>query len=415
MATPIDILLFDQAIAKMYEEGNNVWLKQHETKAHKASPISISKDEIIDTSSLVFQDRVAGFISDAMPGSFGKKIQDEYFLKYLGRSRASVSDRLLFIADRALGALSFAPPTQRSEYIDETVSLKEMYEISKNLEKGIVTNASIDNFAVAAHSAAGGARAKAVVGINLETKDILMGHNHGALPEGFIRSIVKYDDDEKAKKSVYSKLEYIYSVIAKKSGLNMTRCELISTEDGRSHFVTERFDNINGERHHVHSLAGLLHVDFNYPMQTDYEDMFRVALALGATGSINQLFKQMIFNYMLVNQDDHSRNFSFMMSPAGIWSATPAYDLTYANGEKQTSEHQLSFRGKPLSSIHINDIFQSASNFNINNDEIIKFISQLSALRESELPMMMKEYDLPQTKYASVMSSVSVRTFGGAL
>lgn len=117
-------------------------------------------------------------------------------------------------------------------------------------------------------------------------------------------------------------------------------------------------------------------------MQTDYEDMFCVALALGATSSINQLFKQMIFNYMLVNQDDHSRNFSCMMSPSRVWSATPAYDLTYTNGEKQTSEHQLSFRGKPLSGVHINDIFQSASNFNINNDEIIKFISQLSALRE---------------------------------
>lgn len=157
-----------------------------------------------------------------------------------------MSDRLLFIADRALGALSFAPLVQRSEYIDETVSLKEIYEISKNLEKGIVANASIDNFAVAVHSAAGGARAEAVVGINLETKDILMGHNHGELPEGFIRSIVKYDDDEKAKKSIYSKLEYIYSVIAKKAGITMTRCELISTEDGRSHFVTERFDNIKG-------------------------------------------------------------------------------------------------------------------------------------------------------------------------
>ncbi|HQS67746.1 MAG TPA: HipA domain-containing protein [Sulfuricurvum sp.] len=415
MTSPIDILLFDQDVAKMYEDGNNVWLKQYETKAHKASPISIPKDEIIDTSSLVFQDRVAGFISDAMPGVFGKKIQDEYFLKYLGRSRASVSDRLLFIADRALGALSFAPPTQRSKDIDETVSLKEMYEISKNLENGIITNASVDNFTVAAHSAAGGARAKAVVGINLDTKDILMGHNHGSLPEGFMRAIVKYDDDEKAKKSVYSKLEYIYSVIAKKSGINMTRCELVDTEDGRSHFVTERFDNIQGDRMHVHSLAGLLHVDFSYPMQTDYEDMFRVALQLGATASINQLFKQMIFNYMLVNQDDHSRNFSFMMNPAGQWSATPAYDLTYSNGEKQTSEHQLSFRGKALSAVHINDIFESASNFNINNDELIKFISQLSALRESELPAMIKEHDLPKSKYDQVMNSVSVRTFGGVL
>lgn len=415
MASPIDISLFNQPIAKMYEEGNNVWLKQFKFKAHEASPISITKDEIIDTSTLIFQDRVAGFISDAMPGSYGKKIQDEYFSKHLGRVTSSVSDRLLFIGDRSLGALSFSPPTERNENLSDIISLKKMYEISKDLEHGNITNASIENFAVASHSAAGGARAKAVVGINLETKDILIGHNHGDLPNGFIRAIVKYDDDEKAKKSVYSKLEYIYSVIAKKSGISMTRCELLDTEDRRTHFVTERFDNIRGERHHIHSLAGLLHVDFTYPMQTDYEDMFRVALQLGATSSVKQLFKQMIFNYMMVNQDDHSRNFSFLQNHQGIWSTTPAYDLTYSNGEKQTAEHQLSFRGKALSGVHINDIFESAKTFNIDQLEIIDYIVQLSAMREHDLPAMMKEHGIPTNKYDQVMSKTSTRSFGGAL
>ncbi|CAI6150624.1 MAG: hypothetical protein SPLUMA2_SPLUMAMAG2_01791 [uncultured Sulfurimonas sp.] len=37
------------------------------------------------------------------------------------------------------------------------------------------------------------------------------------------------------------------------------------------------------------------------------------------TTSLKQLFLQMLFNYLFVNQDDHARNFSFMCSDDYKW------------------------------------------------------------------------------------------------
>lgn len=41
-----------------------------------------------------------------------------------------------------------------------------------------------------------------------------------------------------------------------------------------------------------------------------------------------ELFRRMVFNVMAANIDDHSKNFSFMLSPTNGWHITPAYDLT---------------------------------------------------------------------------------------
>ncbi|MDX4060453.1 HipA domain-containing protein [Aliarcobacter skirrowii] len=86
----------------------------------------------------------------------------------------------------------------------------------------------------------------------------------------------------------------------------------------------------SGKRYHVHSFAGLLHLDYNIPRTVGYEDLLRTAVKLGALGSLKQLFLQMLFNYMFINQDDHSRNFSFMCDVDFKYKVTPAYDLTFA-------------------------------------------------------------------------------------
>jgi len=54
----------------------------------------------------------------------------------------------------------------------------------------------------------------------------------------------------------------------------------------------------------------------------------------------------MVFNIIARNQDDHAKNFSFIMDKQGSWSISPAYDITYVNGKGYTKEHQLSLKGQ---------------------------------------------------------------------
>jgi hypothetical protein len=43
-----------------------------------------------------------------------------------------------------------------------------------------------------------------------------------------------------------------------------------------------------------------------------------------------QVLLRMAFNILARNQDDHTRNFAFLMDPTGRWRLAPAYDLAYA-------------------------------------------------------------------------------------
>jgi serine/threonine-protein kinase HipA len=56
----------------------------------------------------------------------------------------------------------------------------------------------------------------------------------------------------------------------------------------------------------------------------------------------------MIFNVLGRNQDDHTKNITFLMSEEGKWSLSPGYDITFAYNPTGawTSEHQMTINGK---------------------------------------------------------------------
>jgi serine/threonine-protein kinase HipA len=111
--------------------------------------------------------------------------------------------------------------------------------------------------------------------------------------------------------------------------------------------MVRRFDLVGEQRLHLHSLGGLDHADFNTPGSYSYEQYLRVILELGLPpAAINDAFRRMCFNIAAVNQDDHVKNFAFLMSPEGRWDLAPAFDLTFAKGAGFTRLHQLSVGGK---------------------------------------------------------------------
>lgn len=61
-----------------------------------------------------------------------------------------------------------------------------------------------------------------------------------------------------------------------------------------------------------------------------------------------EMFRRMVFNVVVRNQDDHTKNISFLMDRGGGWRLSPAYDIGYAyNPDGQwTSAHQMPINGK---------------------------------------------------------------------
>jgi serine/threonine-protein kinase HipA len=413
----VGLYLFNTHIADIYQVNDRVYLRQFNSAAFKASPISIAKDIAdIETTSLVFQERVAGFVSDSLPGSFGNEILDKFYELNNSGKKPTIVEKLLFIGNRGLGALEFRPAQEFDETIEKILALKDMYEELNRLKRGDIFKSIHSAFLVSAHSFVGGARSKAVAAINLDTNEVYLGDRSKEPPSGFIPAIIKYDDtaDGDENKSTYSKLEYIYYLLAKESGINMMESYLLESNH-KYHFVTKRFDIDKGNKLHVHSLAGLLHVDYNIPRTLSYEELLRVAVKLGAAQSLTQLFLQMLFNYMFVNQDDHARNFSFMCGSDYKWSATPAYDITFAKGVKQTQEHQLILYGKALSQITLQDLVNLATEFSIELEFVSESITKMKMLRDIKLPKLMQKYQVSKQKQKQVLEAVILRNFQGEL
>ena len=99
----------------------------------------------------------------------------------------------------------------------------------------------------------------------------------------------------------------------------------------------------------MQTLCGIAHFDFNRAGAYSYEQAFRIAREIGLPHADQvELFRRAIFNIVARNQDDHTKNISFLMDRSGTWRLAPAYDVTYSYNPTGdwTSRHQMSLAGK---------------------------------------------------------------------
>lgn len=301
-----------------------------------------------------------GLLADSLPDRWGNTLI-KIWLQQQGRPENDLDpvERLLYQSTRAMGALEFEPALPEAPTTGpESLSVEDLASVASQVlkAKGELTASLKGKHAdalaaiIRVGTSAGGNRAKAVIAWNRETDEVRSGQ--AALSKGFEPWILKFDgvgDHANMQPSSYGRIEYAYHLMALSAGVDMSECRLWEA-DGRAHFMTRRFDRTpEGEKVHMLSLGALAHLDHNDAGLHRYEDLFDVALRLDlGYEAAAQLFRRMAFNILARNQDDHTRNFAFLMDPSGIWRLAPAYDLAYAyNPDGQwTSRHQLSLGGK---------------------------------------------------------------------
>lgn len=105
----------------------------------------------------------------------------------------------------------------------------------------------------------------------------------------------------------------------------------------------ERFDRTPAGRVHYVSAAGLLNVNFREPV-FDYFDLMRLTCRLTQSqAEMEELFRRTVLSYFLRNEDDHGKNFGFLLHDDGRWELSPSFDITYA--PEPYGEHATSFGG----------------------------------------------------------------------
>ena len=291
-----------------------------------------------------------GVLADSLPDTFGNLIIKKYF-EERGELEKSMSpvQRLLYVGNRAMGALEYAPHLQRkSQEEEQALEIKSLVESARRLIEGEAGEAIHEIMRVG--GSAGGARPKALILWDREKNKVRSGFAKHRVGEE--HWLIKFDGvnsaserDNKAKP--FNRIEYTYALLAKQLELDME--EVSYLEDGDLfHFMTKRFDRTEVAKHHMHSLAGMTHVDYNLPGAYSYEAWFRLIqeLHLGYP-SMEQAYRRMIFNVVGRNQDDHVKNISFLMKDKSSgWELSPAYDLTYSYGVGYTRQHQMTIAGR---------------------------------------------------------------------
>jgi serine/threonine-protein kinase HipA len=73
----------------------------------------------------------------------------------------------------------------------------------------------------------------------------------------------------------------------------------------------------------------------------------------GDQREVVKAFERCIFNVIMHNRDDHSRNFAFRMNEQGLWKLSPAFDLTYSFGPGGEHSTSVAGHGKSITRRHL--------------------------------------------------------------
>lgn len=315
-----------------------------------------------------------GVLADALPDAFGRRVIRAYYAArdQLERGMSPVQ-QLLYVGERALGALTFHPAEELRPAEEEALQVQALARGAKQIVEGEIEVAVPEIYRIG--SSAGGRRPKAIVHYDPESDTIRSGGT--SLREGEIPCILKFDgigedhtDDELGSPRPYNRVEAAYGELARAAGVEMPTIELLEIGE-HAHLLVHRFDVRGEDRLHQHTFGGLVHVDYNDPGAASYEEYFRTAQTLGmAYDALTQAYRRMVFNVMAVNQDDHVKNLSFHMDRSGTWSLAPAYDVTFAHGGGWTRHHQMRVRDK-VSGIREDDLLAVAREFGVKRPEHI--------------------------------------------
>ncbi|HLA26714.1 MAG TPA: type II toxin-antitoxin system HipA family toxin [Syntrophales bacterium] len=337
-------------------------------------PLTRAREPFVfaDLPELTFK-RLPALLADALPDDFGNNLIDAWMaVRGVAKSQVTPLDRLAYMGKRGTGALEFRPARSPASIGSTAIKLSRLIESARSAVHGEIGSGHLAKAALAqiiqVGTSAGGARAKAAIAWNPTTDEIRSGQ-FGVEP-GFEHWLLKFDgmgaDRELGVSQDYGRIEYAYYLMARAAGMAASPSRLLE-EDGRSHFMTRRFDRDGNKKHHLQTLCAMAHMDYMQRASHDYNQLFlTIKRILPGYHALEEAFRRMAFNAMAANCDDHTKNISFILREGKEWELAPAYDVTHAHNPQGewTRQHLMAVNGK-FSGISRNDLLAVADRFGI--------------------------------------------------
>jgi serine/threonine-protein kinase HipA len=254
-----------------------------------------------------------GAIRDAAPDAWGRRVIENRlqractevdFLDHAGADRAGALD---------IRTRPDSPPAD--SYLPETVDLHYLLEAVERIEAGEPIPSRLAPYFRGAPSL-GGMRPKAVIRDGVQQ---------------FIAKFPLANDRFNVPVIERATLE-----LARWCDLDVPETRLVPLDGNRSVMLIERFDReisprAIARRHMVSGLT-MLGVSELESRDQSYAALADVISRRGAAAHVErdriELFKRMVFNILVTNNDDHLRNHAFLYDAAGRgWRLSPLYDV----------------------------------------------------------------------------------------
>ena len=319
--------------------------------------------------------RLFGFLQDAMPDRWGRRLIDKRERLSAEQEKRPVRhmtdmDYLVQIDDttrmgalrlrdgeRYLGTEFADTPVPPLTYLREFVDMAQDYE-RQDAQGGAVRADWLLNL-YRQGSSLGGARPKA----NVRDTD-------GSL---WIAKIPSVNDEYDV-----ALWEYFAHRMAALAGIEVPAMRLLSLPGQKYHtLLSKRFDRIGEQRVHFASAMTLCGLQDGADAATDNGYLDIVDMIVGNSGfvepqaALEQLYRRVAFSIVIGNHDDHFRNHGFLLTEKG-WVLSPAYDI---NPSDFTTQSLLISRDSNESSLET--LLAAANDYMLSTDVAKRIINEV--------------------------------------
>jgi serine/threonine-protein kinase HipA len=280
-----------------------------------------------------------GPVYDALPDGWGMLLMERLFKRRgLNPARIGPLERLSYIGNHAMGALSFEPVAPEMLAPQEDIALAQLAAEVQDVLNG--EGGAFLQKLLQLGGSPQGARPKALL-----YRDPGSGAFSTAAAPGLQAWLVKFPARQEHPE--VCAIEAVYAQCLRQCGIQTPETAYFDLPNGQAAFATQRFDRQGGLRVPMQSLAAFTGADFQTPGSLDYANFLRATqLCTNDMREKAVAFARAVFNVAFNNRDDHPKNFAYLMSKTGQWTLAPAYDVTFCEGPG--GYHQMDVMGQAL-------------------------------------------------------------------
>ncbi|KWN57429.1 type II toxin-antitoxin system HipA family toxin [Burkholderia ubonensis] len=280
-----------------------------------------------------------GPVYDSLPDGWGMLLMDRLFKRRgLNPARIGPLERLAYIGNNAMGALSFEPVAPEGQAPEEDIPLDRLAAEVREVLQG--EGGEFLQTLLRVGGSPQGARPKVLI-----YRDPRTGAFTTAAMPGFEAWLIKFPAKE--EHAEVCAIEMVYAECLRMCGIQTPDTLHFSLPNGLAAFATRRFDRHDGLRVPMQSLAAFTGADYKTAGTLDYVNFLRATQI--CTNDLREkalAYERAVFNVTFNNRDDHPKNFAYVMSPSGEWKLAPAYDVTFCEGPG--GYHQMDVMGEAL-------------------------------------------------------------------